>query len=245
MALDNKQVAKELISYTIVTDKNSVVNLLKKNGVRLNDNPTDSEVTTAVLVANQKSGNFKDDLAKLLTSKVTQAGETFSNIVGNDQDFGFTGVDDVTYFPNVMSFTGFDDYKAATAITAPNISTSFTSSALQKAQSIQPSSTTGAKTQTKVGSALSSIWNFAKENILTKDNINAGIQVGLNKINTDTLAKQTTIEQQRAELEAQQNAMRNQIEKSAGVSGMTMLYVVIGLVAIAGIGYVVYQRTKK
>jgi len=240
MALDNKQVAKELISYTIVTDKNAIVNLLAKNGVRLNSNPSNSEVTTAVLVANQKSGVFKDDLAKLLASKVSEAGESFSNIVSNDQDFGFTGVDDVTYFPNVMSFTGMDDYQNAGGYVAPS---------LDEIMGIKSSSTTtstsGTKPKTKVGSALSSIWDFAQKNILTKENINAGIQVGLNKINTDTARKQVTIEQQRAELEAQQNVVRNQIAKSSGISGMTILYVVIGLIAITGIGYIVYKKTKK
>jgi hypothetical protein len=233
MALDNKQVAKELISYSIVTDKNGIVNLLAKNGVRLNPNPSDSEVTTALLVANQKSGVFKDDLAKLLASKVSEAGESFSNIVGNDQDFGFTGVDDVTYFPNVMSFTGMDDYQNLITIN-PNVASGINTGVQQSK-----------KPQTKVGAALSSIWDFAQKNILTKDNINAGIQVGLNKINTDTARKQVTIEQQRAELEAQQNVMRNKIEKSSGVSGMTILYVVIGLIAITGIGYIVYKKTKK
>jgi hypothetical protein len=241
MALDNKQVAKELISYTIVTDKNAIVNLLAKNGVRLNSNPSNSEVTTAVLVANQKSGVFKDDLAKLLASKVSEAGESFSNIVGNDQDFGFTGVDDVTYFPNVMSFTGMDDYQNA----GGNIFGDQFTKDIAKAKATGVPITSGTKPQTKVGSALSSLWSFAKDNIFTKDNINAGIQVGLNKINTDTARKQVTIEQQRAELEAQQNVMRNKIEKSSGVSGMTILYVVIGLIAITGIGYIVYKKTKK
>lgn len=239
MALDNKQVAKELISYTIVTDKNAIVNLLAKNGVRLNSNPSDSEVTTAVLVAIQKSGVFKDDLAKLLTSKVSEAGESFSNIVGNDQDFGFTGVDDVTYFPNVYSFTGTDDYQNA----GGNI---FGDQFTKDVAALKTTtSTSGTKPQTKVGAALSSIWDFAQKNILTKENINAGIQVGLNKINTDTARKQVTIEQQRAELEAQQNVVRNQIGRSSGISGMTILYVVIGLIAITGIGYIVYKKTKK
>jgi hypothetical protein len=238
MALNNKLIATELLSYTIVTDKNALINLLAKNGVRLSDNPSDSEVTTAVLIASKKSGVFKDDLAKLLTSKVQEAGEKFSNIVGNDQDFGFTGVDDVTYMPNVMSFTGYDDYQNA----GGNI---FGDQFTQDMAKLKTTSTTPTSGKTKVGSALSSIWQFAKDNILTKDNINAGIQIGLNKINTDTAAKQQNIELQRAQLEAQQNAMRKQIEKSAGVTGNTMLYVIIGLVAIAGIGFFVYKQTKK
>lgn len=239
MALDNKQVAQELISYTIVTDRNSIINLLKRNGVSLSANPSNSELTIAVLVANSKSSAFKNDLAKLLSSKVQEAGESFSNIVGNDQDFGFTGVDDVTYFPNVMSFTGMDDYQNA----GGNI---FGDQFTKDMSSLKTTtSTTGTKPQSKVGSVLSNIWTFAKDNILTKDNINAGINVGLNKINTDTLAKQQNLQLQQAQLEAQQYQMTRQLGKSAGTSGNTILYIVIGVIALAGIGFIVYKQTKK
>lgn len=235
MALDNKKVAEELISYTIVTDRNSIINLLKRNGVKLSANPSNSELTIAVLVANSKSGSFKDELAKLLSSKVQSAGESFSNIVGNDQDFGFTGVDDVTYMPNVLSFTGYDDYKNAPGDLLPGIASGINTI----------SSQTTKKPQTKVGSALSSIWTFAKDNILTKENINAGIQVGLNKINTDTLAKQNNLQLQQQMLEQQQYQMSRQLAPKSGASGNTILYVVIGVIALAGIGFVVYKQTKK
>jgi hypothetical protein len=240
MALDNKQVAKELISYTIVTDKNALLNLLAKNGVRLSPNPSDSEVTTAVLVANTKSIVFKDELAKLLTKKAYE-GDKYMNIVGNDQDFGFTGVDDVTYMPNVLGFTGWDDYQNAIGDLNPTFASNLSSAIKQASQN----QSTGTKTKTKVGTALSSIWTFTKDNILTKENVNAGIQIGLNKINTDTAARQNALELQRAELENQQLQIRNQISKCSGASSNTIIYVVVGLIAIAGIGYVVYQRTKK
>ena len=234
MALDNKKVAEELISYTIVTDRNSIINLLKRNGVKLSENPSNSELTVAVLVANSKSPSFKNDLAKLLSSKVSEAGESFSNIVGNDQDFGFTGVDDVTYMPNVLSFTGYDDYKNVQGDLLPGISSG-----------INAAVSSSKKPQTKVGSALSSIWGFTKNNILTKENVSAGINAGLNKINTDTLAKQQNLQLQQLQLEAQQVQMNKQLGKGVGASSNTILYVVIGLIAIAGIGFVVYKQTKK
>jgi hypothetical protein len=238
MALDNKKVAEELISYTIVTDRNSIINLLKRNGVNLSPNPSNSELTIAVLVANSKSASFKDDLARLLSSKVQEAGESFSNIVGNDQDFGFTGVDDVTYFPNVYSFTGTDDYQNA----GGNIFGDQFTRDVAALKTTTP--TSGTKPQTKVGAALSSIWDFAKTNILTKENINAGVQVGLNKINTDTLAKQNNLQQQAAILEQQQYQMNRQLAPKK-TSGNTILYIVIGVIALAGIGFVVYKQTKK
>ena len=235
MALDNKQVAQELISYTIVTDRNSIINLLKRNGVSLSANPSNSELTIAVLVANSKSSAFKNDLAKLLSSKVQEAGESFSNIVGNDQDFGFTGVDDVTYFPNVMSFTGMDDYKNAPGDLLPGIASGINAATSQ----------TTTKPKTKVGSILASVGSFLSTNVLTKENVNSAIQVGVNKINADTLARQNNLQQQAAMLEQQQYQMSRQLSTSKGASGNTILYVVIGLIAIAGIGFVVYKQTKK
>ena len=240
MALDNKKVAEELISYTIVTDRNSIINLLKRNGVNLSPNPSNSELTIAVLVANSKSGSFKDDLARLLSSKVQEAGESFSNIVGNDQDFGFTGVDDVTYFPNVYSFTGMDDYQNA----GGNIFGDQFTKDIAKAKATGVPITSGTKPQTKVGAALSSVWSFVNEKILTKENVNSALQVGLNKINTDTLAKQNNLQQQAAILEQQQYQMNRQLAPKK-TSGNTILYIVIGVIALAGIGFVVYKQTKK
>jgi hypothetical protein len=236
MALDNKKVAEELISYTIVTDRNSIINLLKRNGVKLSENPSNSEITVAVLVANSKSISFRDDLARLLSSKVSEAGETFSNIVGNDQDFGFTGVDDVTYFPNVMSFTGVDDYQNYTAPTLDEI---------MGIKNTSTTSTSGTKPKTKVGSILASVGSFLSTKVLTKENVNSAVQVGLNKINTDTLAKQQNLQLQQLQLESQQNQMRSSINATQGASSNTILYVIIGIVALAGIGFVVYKQTKK
>jgi hypothetical protein len=234
MALDNKKVAEELISYTIVTDRNSIINLLKRNGVKLSENPTNSEITIAVLVANSKSPSFKNDLAKLLSSKVQEAGESFSNIVGNDQDFGFTGVDDVTYFPNVYSFTGMDDYKNAPGDLLPGIASGINAATSQ----------TTTKPKTKVGSILSSLGNFLSTKVLTKENVNSAIQLGVNKINTDTLARQNNLQQQAAMLEQQQYQMSRQLSPSK-TSNNTILYIVIGVIALAGIGFVVYKQTKK
>lgn len=239
MALDNKKVAEELISYTIVTDRNSIINLLKRNGVKLSENPSNSEITVAVLVANSKSISFRDDLARLLSSKVSEAGETFSNIVGNDQDFGFTGVDDVTYFPNVMSFTGMDDYKNAPGGVFGD---QFTKD-MASLKTTTP--TTGTKPKTKVGSILASVGSFLSTKVLTKENVNSAVQVGLNKINTDTLAKQQNLQLQQLQLESQQNQMRSSINATQGASSNTILYVIIGIVALAGIGFVVYKQTKK
>jgi hypothetical protein len=257
MALNTKLAIQELLSYTIVTDKGSVISLLKRYGVKLSDKPSDAEVTTAVLVASKKSKAFKKDLSKLLQDKLPKAGEEFKNIVGNSQDFGFTGVDDVTYMPNISwtgtddfnDFTGWDDFQAATGKkSTKDISqyrTQFESTFKPKGVStVAPSSMQkAAKGKTGVGNALSSFWIFTKENVLTKDNINSGIQYGIDKINRDTLAKQNALEQQALLLQQQQDAMRSKV--GGGISGNTVLYVGVGIIALAGIGFLIYKQSKK
>ena len=45
------QTVQELISYSIVKDKDSLVRLLERNGVQMPNNSSNREVTTAVLLA--------------------------------------------------------------------------------------------------------------------------------------------------------------------------------------------------
>jgi len=146
MAINTKKGVEELISYTIVTDKGALVNLLKKSGVKLNASPSDLEVTTAVLVANKKSSLFKSELAKILEKKLPKAGETFMGIVGNSQDFGFTGVDDVTYergFTGVddfNDFTGWDDFKNLITIN-PSVASGITTASQTSKSDLRKMST--------------------------------------------------------------------------------------------------------
>jgi hypothetical protein len=253
MAINTKKGVEELISYTIVTDKGALVNLLKKSGVKLNASPSDLEVTTAVLVANKKSPSFKSELSKILEKKLPQAGEKFMGIVGNSQDFGFTGVDDVTYergFTGVddfNDFTGWDDFKNLISIT-PSVSSGITSASQTSKADLRKMSTAQRKAsgqKTKAGSAISGIWSFVKTNVLTPDNINAGITAGLGKVNADTAAKQNAIDEKALALQLQQQEIANALNKKQGASSNTVLYVVIGAVAVVGIGFLIYKSTKK
>ncbi len=108
MAVNAQEAVRNMISYTVVTDKNSLVKLLERNGVQMPSNPSDREVTASVLLASAKSPNFKSELSTLLTNKVPKAGSDFASFVGDGTDFGFTGIDD-------FSFTGADEFFAATA----------------------------------------------------------------------------------------------------------------------------------
>jgi hypothetical protein len=96
MAVSALQVTEEALAYALVTDKNGLERLLKRNGVVIGNNASDKEVSVAVLMASAKSPNFKNELATFLTSKVKEAGETLS-FVGTSQDFGFTGIDDFQF----------------------------------------------------------------------------------------------------------------------------------------------------
>lgn len=257
MAINTKKGVQELISYSIVTDKNGVIRTLKRNGVKLRDNASDAEVTKAVLIAN-KHTTFRKDLANFLQGKLKEGGEKFHSIVGNSQDFGFTGVDDFTYekgFTGVddfNDFTGWDDFKSANATTTFSVSKptlGYTPKGLgggmtTSSLSTSVSDTTTQKTgKTKVGSALAGIWGFVKENVLTKDNINAGIQAGLGKVNADTAARQNALDQQAIMLQQQQQDMANQLgKKQAGVSGTTIIYIGVGLIAVVGISYLIFKK---
>lgn len=248
MALNTKQAIQELISYTILTDKQGVVNLLKKYGVRVKDKPSDAEVTTSVLVAMKKSKAFKRDLANLLQSKLDKAGQQFSSMSGGNMSF--TGFDDVIYMPNLAftgtddfsDFTGWDDFQAVNGKTSVGISQDTLNKAKQSAaQATQMASEQ--KGKTGVGRALSNLWSFTKENVLTKENVNAGIQFGIDRINADSLARQNALEQQSFLLQQQQNAMRNRV--GGGVSGNTVLYIGVGIIALVGIGYLIVKQSKK
>jgi hypothetical protein len=260
MRLNTKKSVEELISYTILTDRKAMIDLLKSNGVKVSDDISDAKLTTAVLVANKKSAIFRKKLASLLGTKLDKAGEKlkkvkekFFGIVGNSQDFGFTGVDDVTYMKgftgvdDFSDFTGFDDFASATASERKAArAAAKQKKEIGKALSQKFGTTQAQKQgQTKVGAALSSLWLFTKENVLTRDNINAGIQVGLDKINADSLARQNAIDQQSIMLQQQQQDMQRQLGKGAGVSGNTILYVGIGVIALVGIGFLIYKQSKK
>ena len=270
MRINTKKGVEELISYTIVTDKGALVNLLKKSGVKLNASPSDLDVTTAVLVANKMSTSFKSELAKLLEKKLPQAGETFMGIVGNSQDFGFTGVDDITYemgftgiegfddFTGVddfNDFTGWDDFQSMSGSLSPtftanlkkSIEASKTKTAAPSKADLRKQATAQRKAsgeKTKAGAAIASIFSFVKTNVLTPDNINAGIAAGLGKVNADTASKQNAVDEKALQLVREQQEIAETLNKKKGASSNTILYVSVGLIAVVGIGFLIYKSTQ-
>jgi len=230
MALNALEIAKELISYAVVTDKNGLVKLLERNGIELPNNPSDNEVTVAVLMANQKSGVFRNELKKYLGGLVPDVANYTMELGG---DMNFTGTDD-------FSFTAGDDEFFNATAKAPKVKPTAVQARALRVTDINP---TG---KTKAGLALASIGDFFKTNILTKDNINAGVQIGLTSLANKTQSQQNAVTTQALELQNYQDSLRQQLPNAAKKSN-TMLYVWIGVgvLAVGVLGFVLYKSYKK
>jgi hypothetical protein len=228
MALSAIETAKELISYAVVTDKNGLVKLLQRNGIELPNNPSDNEVTVAVLMANNKSGVFRNELKKYLGALVPEVSNYTAQLSGG---MNFTGTDD-------FSFTAGDDEFYGSDATTPALK-------LTVAQT-KRATTANLQGKTKVGLALASIGTFFKDSVLTKDNINAGINIGLTSLANKTQAQQNAVTAQSLQLQNYQDTLRQQLPNAPKKSN-TMLYVWIsvGVLAVGVLGFVLYKSYKK
>lgn len=216
------ETTRELISYAVVTNKDGLVKLLERNGIQMPNNPSDNEVTVAILMANAKSGVFRNELQKYLVSLLPEVSE-YTDFLGSSS-LGFTGTDD-------FSFTaGGGSLIPKTYAPASNV----------------PSTTTAKAGGTKVGNALRSVGQFLKNNVLTPENINAGVQIGLTSVANKTQAKQNQVNAEALQLQNYQDSLRQQLPNAAKKSN-TMLYVWIGVgvLAVGVLGFVLYKQYKK
>lgn len=228
MALDALQVTRSLLAYQVVNDKGSLVRLLKRNGVEVPENASNTEITSAALFASGKSANFKKELAALLSGNAKTAGEQSSSFVG--QEMGFTGLDD-------FSFTGMEGFESY------NGGTQQLSLAIK--QGVDTGKIKTKKDKTGAGKALSSIGTFFKQNVLTKENIDTAVNIGLTKINTQTQNKANKIAQEGLVIQQYQDDIRNQ-QGSKGKAGLsTGAWVGIGLGVAAIVGIAIYFSTRK
>ncbi len=228
MALNALEITRSLLAYQVVNDKGSLVRLLKRNGVEVPETASNTEITSAALFAAGKSANFKKELADLLSGNAKTAGEEFSSFVG--QEMGFTGLDD-------FSFTGIDGFK------------SFNGGTQQLSLAVKKGIDTGQiktkKDKSGAGKVLSSIGAFFKEKVLTKENVDTAVQIGLTKINTQTQNKANKIAQEGLVIQQYQDDIRNQ-QASKGKGGLsTGAWVGIGLGVAAIVGIVIYFSTRK
>jgi hypothetical protein len=225
MAVNAQEAVRNMISYTVVTDKDSLVRLLDRNGVQLPSNPSDSEVTASVLLASAKSSNFKKELSTLLTSKVPQAGSDFASFVGDSTDFGFTGIDD-------FSFTGGDEFFSATA----------QEKAAAKAVARQ-SRVTETNPQGKTGIGL--FFSNLGKAIASPDTINAGLNIGLTAVNNKIQGKQNALQQETVLLTEKQDQIRQDLAsagKPVGSKFPTWGWVVLGIAVVGGVIYAVTRK---
>jgi len=250
MAVSATLVTQEALSYAVITDKNGLVRLLKRNGVELGNNPSDNEVTIAVLMACSKSENFKNELADLLTKKVTEAGETLS-FVGTQLDFGFTGIDDFSFTgaEDFYKFTGADDFFKFTGeedfFNAPGDKRAAKkASASQAAAAKKQGRVTADNPKGKTGAGLL-LANIGRA-LTSQDTINAGIQIGLNKINNRTQVDANNINNQAQFLQNQQDEMKKNLPGAKTGISNTAKFVLIGagVLAIVGIVYLVIKNKK-
>lgn len=233
MAINSQEVVRSLISYTVVTDKGSLVRLLERNGVEMPNNPSDKEVTVAVLAASSKSENFKRELSNLLSSKVPKAGEDFKNFAAGADEFGFTGIDD-------FSFTG----GLGDPTFASNISAGVKAAQTKKPTTTRASRVTAENPKGKTGVGL--LLQRIGSSLTSQETINSGVQLGLNSINNRVQGRQNQIQTETAYLTQQQDQIRQDLSRSqkTGIGAMTWVFIGVGLVALAGIVYFVVKKKK-
>jgi hypothetical protein len=240
MAVSALQVTEEALAYALVTDKNGLEKLLKRNGVVIGNNASDKEVTIAVLMASAKSPNFKNELSTFLTSKVKEAGETLS-FVGTSQDFGFTGIDD-------FQFTGEEDFYNILGLGKKKDSTAQAASAASKAAAAAAKkqarvTADNPEGKTAVGRLLANIGKV----LSSEDTINTGIQIGLSKINSKTQANANSINQQALDLQEKADELKKNADLPPSEKTSATTYIIIGagvLVAITAI-YLIVKAKKK
>ena len=86
---------------------------------------------------------------------------------------------------------------------------------------------------------------FFKDNILTAENINAGIAVGLNKVNNKTQADSNRIQEQALVLQSQQDDLKNKLPNKQPMSPAVKYTLIgVGVIALVGIIYVIVKKKQ-
>lgn len=215
MAINAIEAARNYLAYAVVQDKDSLVKLLERNGVQMPNNPSDKEVTIAVLMASQKSPNFKNELSKLLGEDVKKAGEDFKSFAADNTDFGFTGIDD-------FSFVGEEQFFSLTA-------------AEKRAARITPDNPQG---KSQFGLFFS---NLGKS-LASQDTINAGLQIGLSSINNKIQNKNNALQNEAAVIIERQDLIRRDLGKDKKSDATTWIFVGVGVLALGAIIYLVAKK---
>ena len=230
-AINALQTVKELISYAVVTDKNSLVKLLQRNGIQVPNNPSDNEVTVAVLLANQKSGVFRNELKNYLSTLLPDVQQNLSFLGGNKN---FTGIDDYSF--------NSDQYGYKNVIAEELVPEVIDSTSTSIASSTSTTGDTGAG----FGSTLSQIGKWLGDNVLTKQNINTGIQIGLNSLANQGAQKQNQLQQQAIQLQKGQDQLKQKLPATkTGSNTMLYVWIGVGVLTVTILGVILYKQNKK
>lgn len=243
MRLNAVDLTQSLLAYTVETDKGSLIALLERNGVKLPANASDSEVVASALLASTKSQNFKNELGLLLGSKVESAGEEFESFAGQP-GMSFTGIDD-------FAFTGEEQFFNAPGIDPTlgmqiNKAVQAQSGAKKPAKKPKPPKAPkkpGEKTKT--GKVLGDVGKWVGQNVLTQENINAGIQIGLTSINNKVQTRANGIQAETSLITARQDEIKRSQGKAGAGRLSTLAWVGIGVGVVAVVGVIIYLAKKK
>lgn len=218
MAFSAQDFTRELIAYSVITDKDALVKLLERNGIEMPKNPSDSEVTIAVLAASAKSQNFKNELANFLSKEATKAADEFAQFAGDNTDFGFTGLDD-------FSFAGGD----------------LTGAGLAVGKATQPKAPVKKREgKTAFGTFLDNL----KKGLTSEETVNSGINLGLTAINNRVAGRANAIQGEAAIITERQDQQRQQLARQTRTGMTTATWVLIG-VGVVALGAVIYFATRK
>lgn len=222
--INAQETTRNLIAYTVSTDKNALVSLLKRNGIVLPNNPSDKEVTIATLKA-LKSSTFKNDLSTLLGRKVSSAAQDFAS---------FTGTDDFAGIENYFNLNGISP---STAQSIANSVQSVQKKQTGKASRVSPTNPQG---KTGVGLFLQNLGKAAS----SQDTINSGLNIGLTALNNKVQSKNNNLTTEANNIVQKSDEITKQIPVTAKKSN-TITYVFVGVGVLALIGIVYFVAKKK
>lgn len=223
------EVTRDMLAYTLTNDKQSLVKLLKRNGIDIPSDVSDKDITMAVLLASGKSAVFKSELANLLSSKIDEVNADFQNFAGGQFDIG-------TQEDKTM-FTGSEDFYPMAGLSNPAFSAGLQGAA-QKIKEQKPVAETN---KIKEPKEKGKVWSWLSQTVFTPENINAGLNMGLTALNNKMQAKRNAVDaESQIIIERQEQQIQQKQKGGIGVGTVILIVVGVGL-----LGAMVYYFTKK